>query len=312
MPPARPPRISVLLPVHNCGPYLAAAIASIRAQTFSDFEFIIVDDGSTDGSSAVIEQAAAQEPRVRVMRRPNTGIVGALNDGLALARGEFVARMDGDDLAAPQRFETQLAFLAARPHCVAVGSAVWLIDAAGAVVDRYFPPLDHASIEHHLLLGNGGALIHPSLLLRRAALAAVGGYRREYDRAEDLDLFLRLAQRGTLANLAAPLLRYRLHLGSTNFVHREQQRRLCERLVAAARAERGLPPLTAGAVAAPADLSPAARHRGWVVTALRWGRRSTAVRHALLALRAEPRARDSWRHLRYALTAPSLPASSPT
>jgi len=176
------------------------------------------------------------------------------------------------------------------------------------VIDRYAPPAGHAAIEAELLRGNGGALIHPALMLRRAALNAVGGYRREYDRAEDLDLFLRLARHGALANLPAPLLRYRLHLGSTNFVHREQQLALSLRLVAAARAERGLPALPAGSLGTgAADLSPAARHRGWVITALRWGRRPTAIRHALLAVRAEPAAADSWKHLRYAFTAPRPP-----
>lgn len=302
------PALSVLLPVYNGRRYLAAAIASIRAQTHADFEFIIVDDGSTDGAAAVINQAAARDPRIHVIRRPNTGIVGALNDGLAAATGKYVARMDGDDLAEPARLADQLAFLTAHPDCVAVGSATWLIDAGGDVVDFYTPPLDHAGIEQQLLVGNGGALIHPTLMLRRAAVHAAGGYRREYDRAEDLDLFLRLGRHGTFANLPAPLLRYRLHTGSTNFVHREQQRALVARLVAAARSERGLPSLPAdGLSAAPADLPPSARHRGWVITALRWGRRRTAVKHALLAVQAEPTAADSWRHLRYALTAPQSP-----
>ena len=299
------PLISVVMPVFNCRPYLADAIASVRRQTFADFEFVIVDDGSTDGSAGVIGRAAAQDPRIRVVRRPNTGIVGALNDGLAAAQGAIIARMDGDDLAEPARFAEQLAYLSAHPDCVAVGSATWFIDAGGAVVDRYSPPLDHAGIEAQLLLGNGGALIHPALLLRRAAMRAVGGYRREYDRAEDLDLFLRLGRRGTLANLPSPLLRYRIHIGSTNFVHRAQQRALSTRIVAQARAKRGLPALpSAGISLASADLSPATRHRGWVITALRWGRRRTAIKHALLAVRAEPAAADSWKHLRYALTAP--------
>lgn len=299
------PPLSVILPVHNCRRYLAAAITSITAQSHRGFEFIIVDDGSTDGSAGVIDRAAAADPRIRVIRRPNTGIVGALNDGLAAAQGEFVARMDGDDLAEPARFAAQLAWLQAHPECVAVGSAVWFIDPDGAVIDFYAPPAGHAAIEEQLLRGNGGAIIHPALMLRRAALNAVGGYRREYDRAEDLDLFLRLAQLGTLANLPAPLLRYRLHAASTNFMHREQQRTLSTRLVVQARTARGLPALPPdGLSPGAADLSPAARHRGWVITALRWGRRRTAIKHALLAVRAEPAAAVSWKHLRYALTAP--------
>jgi glycosyltransferase involved in cell wall biosynthesis len=299
------PLLSVILPAYNCRRYLGAAIASIAAQTHRDFEFLIVDDGSTDGSAAVIDHAAAADARIRVIRRANTGIVGALNDGLAAATGELIARMDGDDLAEPGRFAAQLAFFRAQPDCIAAGSAVWFIDPAGAVIDRYAPPLAHAAIEAELLRGNGGALIHPALLLRRDALVAVGGYRRQYDRAEDLDLFLRLARHGTLANLATPLLRYRVHAASTNFVHRAQQRLLTRSLVDQARLARGLAPLAAGSLSlGAAELSPAARHRGWAITALRWGRRPTAIKHALLAVRAEPAAADSWKHLRYALTAP--------
>jgi glycosyltransferase involved in cell wall biosynthesis len=298
------PLISVVLPVHNCRPYLADAILSIRTQTLADFELIVVDDGSTDGSARIIDDAARADARLRVIRRPNTGIVGALNEGIAAARGEFIARMDGDDLAEPARFAEQAAFLQSHVGCVAVGSAAWLIDADGDVIDRYAPPLGHADIEAQLLLGNGGALIHPAVMARRAAVNAVGGYRPDCDRAEDLDLFLRLGRHGLLSNLATPLLRYRIHVGSTNFVHRTQQRALCARIVAAARVERGLPALPPDlAASAPADLSPATRHRGWVVTALRWGRRFTAIKHALLAVRAEPRVADSWKHLRFALTA---------
>jgi glycosyltransferase involved in cell wall biosynthesis len=297
--------LSVIMPVYNCRRYLAAAIASICAQQYGDYEFIIIDDGSTDGSAKVIDRAAAADARIRVLRRPNTGIVGALNDGLAAARGELIARMDGDDLAEPTRFTAQLKFLSEHPKYVAVGSATWIIDPHGAVIDRYAPPLEHADIEHQLLLGNGGAIIHPVIMMRQAALRHVGGYRRKYDRAEDLDLFLRLARHGSLANLPSALIRYRLHHNSTNFAHREQQRLLSTRIVAAARAERRLPSLPAGSLSAsPADLSVAARHRGWVITAMRWGQRRTAVKHALLAVRAEPRAGDSWKHLRYALTAP--------
>lgn len=300
---AASPAVSVVMPVYNCRPYLAAAIASIRAQTFADFELIIVDDGSTDGSARIMGEAARADMRVRVIRRPNTGIVGALNDGIAAARGDLIARMDGDDLAAPGRFAAQVAFLKSRPASVAVGSSVWMIDRDGAVIDRYAPPADHEAIEEQLLMGNGGALIHPAIMVRRSALESVRGYRRDYNRAEDLDLFLRLARIGGLANLGEPLLRYRIHVDSTNFMHRAEQRALCDRIVAAARAERGLPPPSLRADPALADLSPAARHRGWVITALRWGRRSTCVKHAVLALSREPRAISSWKHLSYALTA---------
>src|SRR4051794_39230969 len=97
------PVISVVMPVYNASRYLHSAVDSVLRQTFSDFELIAVDDGSTDNSKALLEQIAANEPRLRIVSRPNTGIVGALNDGLGVARGELIARMDADDIALPER-----------------------------------------------------------------------------------------------------------------------------------------------------------------------------------------------------------------
>jgi glycosyltransferase involved in cell wall biosynthesis len=298
------PRLSVLLPVYNCRRYLAAAIASIRAQAFADFECIVVDDGSTDGSAAIIDRASAVDPRLRVVRRPNTGIVGALNNGLALATAEFIARMDGDDVAEPGRFAAQLAFLEDHPEVVALGCAARTIDSRGAILDLIRPPLAHEAIVDQLLLGNGAALIHPAVILRRTALVAAGPYAAEFCKAEDLDLFLRLARFGRLANLAEPLLRYRLHLQSTNFSQRTRQKELVLRILARERTARGLSPLTLADLAGPADQSHAALHRNWACTACRHGRASTALRHALLALAAEPLAHASWSVLRYTLGRP--------
>src|SRR5579871_2870885 len=106
---ANPPAVSVLLPVYNGERFLAAAVRSVLEQTFSDFELIAIDDGSTDGSRAILEDFARRDARVRVISRPNSGIVGALNDALAQARGEFAARMDADDLCLSGRFAAQVA-----------------------------------------------------------------------------------------------------------------------------------------------------------------------------------------------------------
>lgn len=295
------PRLSVVLPVHNCRRYLAAAIASIRDQTVADFEFIIIDDGSTDGSDRIIDSAALADPRIRVIRRPNTGIVGALNDGLALATGEFIARMDGDDIAEPGRFAAQLAALDDAPDIVALGCSTLIIDSSGAVVDLFQPPLAHDAIVDQLLQGNGAALVHPAVVFRRAALDVAGPYAPEFCKAEDLDLFLRIARVGRLANLPTPLLRYRLHPQSTNFSQRPHQKELVLRILARERAARGLPPVAPVALASPADQSHAALHRNWACTSCRYGRASTALRHALLALAAAPLAHASWSVLRYTL-----------
>ena len=125
------PRVSVALPVHNCERYVAEAIESILAQTFTDFEFLIVDDGSTDGTLPILNRFAARDSRIRVISRPNTGIVGALNEILGLARADLVARMDADDVALPVRFERQVRYLDEHPECVMVGSRVTIIDPDG-------------------------------------------------------------------------------------------------------------------------------------------------------------------------------------
>lgn len=295
------PRLSVILPVYNCRRYLKAAIDSIRTQTCPDFEFILVDDGSTDGSAALIDRAAQADSRIRVIRRPNTGIVGALNDGLAVATAEFIARMDGDDLAEPTRFAAQLAFLEQHPEVVALGTAARIIDARSAVVDLYQPPSDHDGIIEHLLRGNGAALLHPSVVFRREALEAAGRYSPEFCKAEDLDLFLRLARLGRFANLPEPLMRYRLHLQSTNFSQRARQKELVGRIITRERTARGLPPLEPAAIVGPADSSPAALHRQWACTSCIHGRATTALRHALLGLAGAPLSRGSWSTLRYVL-----------
>lgn len=295
------PRLSVVLPVYNCRRYLAAAIASIQAQTFADFTLVIVDDGSTDGSAAIIDRLAAGDRRLRVIRRPNTGIVGALNDGLAGATGDLVARMDGDDLAEPGRFSAQLAYLDHNPDCIALGTAARIIDTGGAVVDLYRPPCDHDGIVAQLLRGNGAALLHPSVIFRRTALEAAGRYDPVFCRAEDLDLFLRLSHLGRFANLPEPLMRYRLHTKSTNFSQRAGQKALVQRIVTRERDQRGLPDLDTTVLAGPADRSPAQLARDWACSACLHGRATTALYYGLRALVFAPTSRESWRTWRYVL-----------
>src|SRR3954468_5693657 len=120
------PTVSVLLAVYNARRYLRQAIDSILAQTFTDFEFIIIDDGSTDDTLAILREYEKRDGRIRLISRPNKGLTTTLNEGLALARGEFLARMDGDDVALPTRFEKQVTYLRDHPECVLVGSRVLL------------------------------------------------------------------------------------------------------------------------------------------------------------------------------------------
>ncbi|HXC01883.1 MAG TPA: glycosyltransferase [Opitutaceae bacterium] len=305
---ANKPIISVVMPVYNADRYLQVALDSITAQTFANFELITVDDGSTDTSLKILRLHAARDPRLRVITRPNTGIVGALNDGLAVARGWFIARMDADDESAPKRFARQLGRFHSDPSLVALGSAVTFMDAAGRSVQPCPRPLLHSEIEHLLLSGDGGALIHPAVMFRASAVRAAGDYRvfqRDAQYFEDLDLYLRLARIGTLANHAEPLLRYRVHTGSINFNQHAGRRAVKLTVMREAYAARGLP-FTPEQI--PDDTSahgdPVRHAREWACSSLAYGSRRVAVSHGWRAVCLSPRNVASWRALRFALTAP--------
>jgi glycosyltransferase involved in cell wall biosynthesis len=296
------PAISVVIPAYNAAEYLESALASVRAQTFTDFEIVVVDDGSKDRTKAILERMATQEPRLRILSRPNTGIVGALNDGLAAARGEFVARMDADDLCLPQRFEKQIAFLRVHPDCVCVGSAFLYIDAAGGLIKECIRSSDHALIERALLSGNGGIVIHPAAMFRRAAIEQAGRYREKAQWIEDLDLYLRLARIGRLANLSEVLFHYRFHEQSVNFTRNQGRHERKLAILAEAHAARGLafdpaafPPPDFKSAITPDDL------RDFAVTSLRYGHLGRPWYYAFRALRAEPASRASWRTFTYVL-----------
>lgn len=238
------PAISILMPVHNCMRYLGAAVDSIRNQSLSAWELIVVDDGSTDGSAEMLDAYARQDSRIMVIHQENRGLPKALNRALREAKAPWIGRMDGDDVAESARFSHQLEFLRARPSVGMVGSGVRLIDPKGRPLGRGCPPIEHEDIDRELIKGNGSAIYHPTILMRREVLDAVGGYDGTSG-LEDLDLFLRLAEVTQLANLPEPLLHYRLHLGSTNANRRERHARMTDEVVRRAHVRRGLDPATA-------------------------------------------------------------------
>lgn len=296
------PLLSVVMPVYNGERYLSEAIESILAQTCRDFELIIVDDGSTDASASIMDHAAKMDTRIRIIRRPNTGIVGALNDGIAVAQSELVARMDADDIAHPERFAKQLAFLDANPDFIAVGTSAEIIDSGGATVDHLNVPLFHNEILAELLKGNGGALTHPTAIFRISALRKIGGYDSAFCKAEDLDLYLRLSHRGQLANIPFRGLRYRHHIKSTNFKHRKAQINLIEKILRRERTIRELPLISVDQ-SGHSDLSPGLLHARWACSALVHGKRTTSIRHAIAGVCREPSRKECWRALKYVLTA---------
>ncbi len=203
------PAVSVVLSVHNDAPFLAEAIESILAQSVRDFEFLIVDDGATDGSGAIIDRYAAADPRIRAFHQPNRGLIFSLNRMIAEARAPLIARMDGDDVALPERFAAQMRFLSAHTDHGVLGTGVIGIDVHGAVRRDWSVayPTDDAAFRAAL---PGGALIcHPSVMMRRDLVLAVGGYRAAYRHSEDYDLWLRLSERTRITSLPDRLLHYR-------------------------------------------------------------------------------------------------------
>jgi glycosyltransferase involved in cell wall biosynthesis len=239
---------------------------------------------------------------VRVVSRPNTGIVKAANEGIALATGRYIARMDSDDVSMPQRLAKQVAYLDANPDCVLVGSRVLEIDPYGVPSHESAQKLTHDEIDAELLTCHGGwALVQPSTMMRTDALRAVGGYRGTYNVSEDHDLFVRLAERGQVANLAEPLLRYRRHYKSVTHTQYRDRAKVKEQIIRDAYARRGKP-MPAGWAYEPWAPEPQGRQlRRWGWAALRQGNAVVARKHATAALRRAPFSLEAWRLLVTAL-----------
>lgn len=224
------PRVSVLLPVRNGLPFLPDAMASILSQTCRDFELLVVNDGSSDGSDEAVR--ATGDPRVRLLAAPGRGLARALNIGLAEARGQYVARHDADDLSHPERLERQLAFLDAHGDVDVLASRVAFIDADGAPVrsawteavqDQWDRALTPDAIAR--LMPRTCCVVHGSVMARRDALGAVGGYSEQLGVAQDYDLWLRMLPRHRFARLPEPLYTFRIHSDQVSTQAAAEQRR---------------------------------------------------------------------------------------
>jgi glycosyltransferase involved in cell wall biosynthesis len=213
--------VTVLLCVHNDGRYLPESVGSLLAQTFTDFELLVIDDGSTDGAADFLRTLA--DPRVRVVRNEtNLGLTRSLNIGLDEATGTYVARMDADDVALPRRLEKQLDFLEANPDVGVLGTSRTLIDEGGNFVAEAPALPDDRSIRRKCLLGN--PLAHPTVMLRRDVFDRHGlRYDERYATAQDYELWTRLLPLTKAANLPEPLLRYRLRNGSVGATRKAEQ-----------------------------------------------------------------------------------------
>lgn len=202
------PLVSVLMPVYNSETYLDQAIRSILEQTFHDFELLIINDASTDRTATI--SVSYQDPRIRVIRNAiNLGLTKSLNIGLQEAQGEYIARLDADDISLPQRLEKQIHFLEQHPEIVLVGSLSKLINSAGETFDYRKSPIDPEVIKFSLLFGN--SITHSSILFRKKPILEMGGYNESFRYAQDFELYSRLVTKYQLAVLPEILVKYRSH-----------------------------------------------------------------------------------------------------
>jgi glycosyltransferase involved in cell wall biosynthesis len=229
-----PPLISVLLPCYNVATFLRIAIRSILDQTLADFEIIAIDDGSSDGSHAVLQELAKTDPRLKVFRQQNAGIVAALNRALKEARGHYLARMDGDDISYPERFARQVALLDERKDLAVVGCGYHLIDQEGHLLATRKVRADLPQTDIFQPMPVLGTVCHPTAMMRREVLEQVGGYRDVFRFAEDLDLWCRIGEIGNIGNVTDPLFAWRRHLKRTSIIQiRAQLKRHVGAVVAA-------------------------------------------------------------------------------
>lgn len=196
------------MPAFNAAEFLDEAVSSILDQTFRDFELIIVDDGSTDDTARILQKYAKGDGRVRVYRQENEGMIAALNCGCWMAHGQFIARMDADDISLPHRIERQLAFLKGHPEIGIVGTWASKIDKQGSVIGRWCLPLSPKVLRWNHFFKV--CVIHPTVLMRREILEKVNFYRADAVHAEDRDLWLRASAITEFSNIPEILFKYRV------------------------------------------------------------------------------------------------------
>ena len=208
------PVISVVMPVYNAAKYLVAAIESVRRQSFSSWELLCVDDGSTDGSLEIVRNFATCEPRVRLIACPHRGIVATLNQGVEHCRGEFIARLDADDLALPDRFQIQFDCLRSNPTLAMISGGYQTIDADDRVWKIQLPPSTPSEIREALHRSN--CIAHSSVMIRRNVLERFSGpYRSHFPLAEDYDLWLRIVREYDIGSCPDIILQYRRDFATT-------------------------------------------------------------------------------------------------
>lgn len=283
------PELSIVMGVYNGASELPATMDSVLLQQDCDFEFIVIDDGSTDATATLLDDYARHDPRVRVFHQPNAGLTRALIRGCREARAPFIARQDAGDISLPGRFEGQLELLRSNPQAVFVTCGHELVGPAGEPLSVSMPQ-DSATARERLLSADPDRLTgphHGTVMFRRQAYESAGGYRAEFRYAQDLDLWTRLIEQGELLAVNQALYRVVFTFSSITARHRERQQQL-KGLIAAASAQRRAGGSEAEILRQAASIGPGSK---------RWprdfGREAAAAYFvgSCLAERRDPRAR---------------------
>jgi len=214
------PKITVLMSIYNGERFLRKAVNSVLAQTFSDFEFLILDDGSTDNTWDIL--TGFRDPRIRLIKNSkNMGLTRSLNKGLGLARGEYVARMDADDISLPERLQRQKEFLVKNQNIAMVGCWVEMIDEKGQKTKKVNFPIVPYLLRWRLLFTNTFA--HSAVMFRKDAVLGVGGYSEKMRYAQDYDLWSRISMHWDVANIPAVLVEWRFWKDGISAVQAKKQ-----------------------------------------------------------------------------------------
>lgn len=219
------PTVSVIMIVHNEMPYLSTAVESILNQTFDDFEFIIINDGSTDGSKELLDKYEQHDSRIKVVHQGNQGVPASKNRALKMSKGEYIALMDGDDISHSKRLETQVHFMEEHSHIGILGTQLEMIDSKGDLLPWGWDlPTEADAISWNLLFNN--CIAQPSILMRHSIINNIGGYN-EVLVAEDYELWSRAVLHTQISNLEDTLIKVRRHEGSITINQKNEQIIVC-------------------------------------------------------------------------------------
>ncbi|KAM3115014.1 glycosyltransferase family 2 protein [Phormidesmis sp. 146-33] len=217
------PKVSVVMSVYNGSQYLREAVDSILNQTFTDFEFIIINDCSTDSTWPILIEYADRDSRIVLLHNErNLGLTKSLNKGLSLSKGKYIARQDGDDISFLDRLSQQFDYLEMHPEVGTIGTAVELINPQGSKIGEDYPPSEHERLEAAFLFNN--PMHHSTLMSQSALMQSIGGYNETFLRSQDYDMFWRLSRQSRLENISRILLKRRMDDRSRiTTIHRKEQ-----------------------------------------------------------------------------------------